>query len=798
MPTRTEVTATPPSGLTAAEVQTRVERGETNVANDRSSRTLGEIVRANVVTRFNAILGVLLAVVIATGELRDGLFGIVLVSNALIGIVQEVKAKRTLDRLAVLSAPHVQVVRDGEVHQVDVDALVLDDIVELGLGDQVPADGVVTESVGLEIDESLLTGESDPIDKERDAKVMSGSFVVAGRGRFQATAVGNDAYARKIAAEAKQFSLVVSELNTGINRVLRAVTWAIIPAALLLGYSQFDAVGGWSHAWESGEWRHALAGLVAGLVAIIPQGLVLITSIAFGLAAVTLARRKCLVQELPAVEILARVDVVCLDKTGTLTEGEIVFDRVEYLGEGASGQQADEVSAVLGLLGADPAANATAAALAAEYSPPNGWEITERVPFSSARKWSALETLDHGSWYFGAPEMVLAKQPAESEVRVAASDLAATGQRVLVLASLSGPLQGEEISDQMVPRAFIMFREKIRSDAAETLSYFKEQGVALKVISGDNPRTVAAVARSVGFDAPEGFDARELPEEVEAVAEIMEQHSVFGRVSPQQKRLMVKALQSRGHVVAMTGDGVNDALALKDADIGIAMGNGAAATKATAQLVLLDGKFATMPGVVAEGRRVIANIERVANLFMTKTVWALMFALAVGALRWPYPLLPRHLTLVDSLTIGIPSFVIALAPNLRRYVPGFLERVVSFVVPTGIGVGGAVIGAYALARSHDDSPDVSKTAAVLVLTLLGLWVLSWLARPLTGPRLLLLATMAGLCALAVLLPFGKKFFQLKVPSGNTLAWSSLIAVVMMGCLELFHRRRQVRSQQLTS
>lgn len=775
-----------PEGLTAAEVNERIARHETNQSHDRTSRTVSEIIRANVFTRFNAILAVLLAAVIATGELRDGLFGIVLVSNALIGIVQEIKAKRTLDRLAVLSASNITVVRDGALVELAPAALVLDDIVQLRLGDQVPADGIVLEAVGLEIDESLLTGEADPIDKDPGSSVMSGSFVVAGMGRFQTSAVGDDAYAHRLAAEAKKFSLVESELSAGINTVLRWVTWATIPAALLLGFSQFSAVGGLSHAIDTGEWRHAVAGVVAGLVAIIPQGLVLITSIAFGLAAITLARRKCLVQELPAVEVLARVDVVCLDKTGTLTEGTIVFDATRIV----SGDAGD-VESVLGLMGADPAANATAAALAEHFSPPVSWEISERVAFSSARKWSAIETAQHGSWYFGAPEMVLAGLDASHPARTEASELAATGQRVLVLASSAGPLTGEQIQETVEPRAFVLFREKVRSDAAETLAYFKEQGVALKVISGDNPRTVAAVARSVGFDADDGFDARDLPEDLEGLAQILETHSVFGRVTPQQKRLMVKALQSKGHVVAMTGDGVNDALALKDADIGIAMGNGAAATKATAQLVLLDGRFSTMPGVVAEGRRVIANIERVANLFMTKTVWALIFALVVGVSRWQYPLLPRHLTLVDSLVIGIPSFVIALAPNLRRYVPGFLPRVVQFVVPTGLIVGVASCLTYGIALHRESGSLVPKTAVVLVLIALGLWVLSWLARPLTRDRLALIGTMAGLGVAAAIIPFAKKFFQLQLPSGATLAWAIAIALAALAALEIYHRSRTV-------
>ncbi len=379
--------------------------------------------------------------------------------------------------------------------------------------------------------------------------------------------------------------------------------------------------------------------MVAGVVGMVPEGLVLLTSLAFGIAAVTLARRNVLVQELPAVEGLARVDVVCLDKTGTLTEGEVVFDELEPVG-GDDTAKREEVGNALGALADDENRNATLGAIAAAFPAP-GWQRTGATPFSSARKWSAATFEGHGSWVIGAPEMVLADVATDDPVRARADELAAEGRRVLLLAHADAALSGESLPDDLQPAALVLLEEKIRPDAADTLRYFEEQGVALKVISGDNPRTVAAVARRVGLaDADTAYDARELPEDIEALADVLEEHSVFGRVTPHQKRSIVAALQSRGHVVAMTGDGVNDALALKDADIGVAMGSGAAATRAVAQLVLLDGKFATMPGVVAEGRRVIANIERSANLFVTKTVYAALLAVAVVLTGWRYPFLP--------------------------------------------------------------------------------------------------------------------------------------------------------------
>jgi cation-transporting ATPase E len=759
---------TPPDGLTAAEVAERVARGQTNQAGERTSRTYGEIVRANVFTRFNAILGVLLVVILIFGSPQDGLFGIVLVANALIGIVQEIRAKRTLDSLAVLNAPQARVVRDGEPSELPVESVVLDDLLELRTGDQVPADGLVRRADGLEIDESLLTGESDPVDKQVGADVMSGSIVVAGAGRFQATAVGADAYARKIATEARRFSLTHSELVDGINLLLRWIQYALFPIAALLLWRQLS-----NHTFDN-----AITNTVAGVVGMVPEGLVLLTSLAFGLAAVTLARRKVLVQELPAVEGLARVDVVCLDKTGTLTEGDVVFDRLEVL----PGCDDGTVRHALGALADDENRNATLAAIAGAF-PPDGWARTGGIPFSSARKWSAAAFDGHGAWVIGAPEMILADAP-EDPARREADELAAQGRRVLLLAAADGELVGEELPAGVHPAALVLLAEKIRSDARDTLRYFDEQGVALKVISGDNPRTVGAVAREVGLPgADDPVDARTLPDDRDELAAVLEEHSVFGRVTPQQKRAIVGALQSKSHVVAMTGDGVNDALALKDADIGIAMGSGAAATRAVAQLVLLDGRFSTMPGVVAEGRRVIANIERSANLFVTKTVYAVILALFVAIAGWNYPFLPRQLTIVSTFTIGIPGFFLAIAPNKQRYVPGFINRVLRFTVPAGIVAGSASLATYSIAFYGYDVPlKEARTATTITLVIVGLWVLLILARPLTVWRGVLAASMIACVGIILAVPALRDFYALELPPGDVTA--SALAVAAAACVLL--------------
>jgi len=627
---------------------------------------------------------------------------------------------------------------------------VQDDLLEIRSGDQVPADGVVTSATGLEVDESLLTGESDAIGKEPGDEVRSGSIVVAGQGRFQATAVGSEAYATKLATEARRFTITHSELVAGTNKLLKWIGLIMLVVGPILLWSQFRSKD--NHGWQD-----AVTGTVAALVGMVPEGLVLLTSLAFMLGTLTLARRQTLVQELPAVEGLARVDVVCLDKTGTLTHGDVAFDRIELL------DAHDDVPDALGLLTQGDDANATASAVATAY-PSTAWSATGSVPFSSARKWSSVTADGNGTWVFGAPEMVMPSpaDPAQQAARGQADALAAEGRRVLLLArSAQAPgTDGDEatLPAALTPAALVILAERVRDDAADTLRYFTEQGVGLKVISGDNPRTVGAVAAHVGVPgvsgAADAVDARTLPEELHQLADVLEQNSVFGRVTPQQKRAVVAALQSKGHVVAMTGDGVNDALALKDADIGVAMGNGSPATRAVAQLVLLDGRFAHLPDVVAEGRRVIANIERAANLFLVKNIYSLVLALITAVTLAAYPLAPIQLTLISAVTIGIPAFFLALGPNRRRYIPGFLHRVLRFAIPAGIVTGVAAYLGYRATRFFEEGATVAegRTTATLVVLIVSLWTLLILARPLAGWKLALVASMAGGVALIVAVP----------------------------------------------
>ena len=770
---------TPPAGLSSAQVAERHSRGLANAGVERTSRSVAEILRANILTRFNLILGVLLAVILVWGEPQDALFGIVLVSNALIGIGQELRAKRTLDRLAVLSTPKVRVIRDSVLRDIAVGELVADDLVDLRAGDQLVADGVVRASASLQADESLLTGESEPVDKRVGDRLLSGSFVVAGSGGYQATGVGAEAYARKLAAQARRFTLVRSDLMAGINQILRYVTWAILPVAVLLVVSQLRTAGQTA--------REGATSTVAALVGMVPQGLVLLTSIAFGAAAVTLARHRVLVQQLPAVEGLARVDVVCLDKTGTLTDGTVSFDSLIRLDDQAPAE------AALGALAGGQAGNATLAAIGQAFPAPQGWVRQDGVPFSSARKWSAASFAGHGAWVLGAPEMVLPGGPDGLLSR--AADLAASGRRVLALAYAPGHLNGQALPAGLRAAAFVMLAERLRSDAPDTIAYFAAQGVALKVISGDSPHTVNAVAKRAGVPrVGEPLDARDLPEDPGALGELLEERSVIGRVTPHQKESMVKALQARGHTVAMTGDGVNDVLALRLADIGVAMGSGASATKAAAELVLLDDRFAALPRVVAEGRRVTANIERAASLFITKTVWATLLAVAAGAALMPYPFLPRHLTIVDTLAIGVPAFFLALAPNRRRYLPGFACRVLRFAGPAGLIVAAAAFSAYALARAHRLPLTEQRTAATLVTLILSLCVLALLAMPLTWRRIaLVVAALAGF-ALLFPVPAVRTFYKLELPYGvltSTLIIAALGTAALTGFWVLSRRPAEV-------
>jgi cation-transporting P-type ATPase E len=787
------------AGLTDAEVAQRVSEGKTNDVPTRAARSVSEIVRANVFTRINAILGVLLIIVLSTGSVINGAFGLLIIANSAIGIIQELRAKQTLDKLAIVGQAKPLVRRQSGTKAVLPDEVVLDDIIELGPGDQIVVDGEIVEEASLEVDESLLTGEADPIVKDAGDPVMSGSFVVAGSGAYRATKVGREAYAAKLADEASKFTLVNSELRSGINKILQFITYLLIPAGLLIIYTQLFTT-------DSG-WRESVLRMVGALVPMVPEGLVLMTSIAFAVGVVRLGRRQCLVNELPAIEGLARVDVVCADKTGTLTENGMRVADLKKLDEHA-------VADILAQLASDdPRPNASMEAIAEAYKMPPGWQPSAIAPFKSATKWSGASYGEHGNWVIGAPDVLL--EPG-SEIARQAEEIGAQGLRVLLLGCCDVVVDRADAPGHVTPAALVVLEQRVRPDARETLDYFAEQKVSIKVISGDNAVSVGAVAGSLGLEG-ETMDARQLPDEPNELADTLEECTTFGRVRPDQKRAMVHALQSRGHTVAMTGDGVNDVLALKDADIGVAMGSGSSASRAVAQIVLLDNKFATLPYVVGEGRRVIGNIERVSNLFLTKTVYSVLLAILVGLAGLSsklfgtdpllFPFQPIHVTIAAWFTIGIPAFVLSLAPNNERAHTGFVRRVMTAALPSGLVVGTATFTSYLVAYQGRAATPVQQTqastAALITLLVTGVWVLAVVARPYQWWRVALV-TASGLSYVVIFsIPLARKAFMLDPSDVKITSVAFIIGLVGAAAIEVIwwvqgavlgERRRLWRSE----
>ncbi|AEV73266.1 P-type ATPase, translocating [Mycolicibacterium rhodesiae NBB3] len=775
------------AGLTDAEVAQRVSEGKTNDVPTRAARSVSEIVRANVLTRINAILGVLLIIVLSTGSVINGAFGLLIIANSAIGIIQELRAKKTLDKLAIVGQAKPLVRRQSGTQAVLPSEVVLDDIIELGPGDQIVVDGEVVEDANLEVDESLLTGEADPIAKDTGDTVMSGSFVVAGSGAYRATKVGREAYAAKLADEASKFTLVNSELRSGINKILQFITYLLVPAGLLIIYTQLFTT--------NADWREAVLRMVGALVPMVPEGLVLMTSIAFAVGVVRLGRRQCLVNELPAIEGLARVDVVCADKTGTLTENGMRVSDVKKLDQRGPTRQPGTVADILAQLAADDARpNASMAAIGEAYKMPPGWQSSAIAPFKSATKWSGASYGEHGNWVIGAPDVLL--EPG-SQIAQEAEEIGAQGLRVLLLGSCDVPVDHVDAPGCVTPAALVVLEQRVRPDARDTLDYFAEQKVSIKVISGDNAVSVGAVAGSLGLEG-ETMDARQLPDAPDQLADTLEQYTTFGRVRPDQKRAMVHALQSRGHTVAMTGDGVNDVLALKDADIGVAMGSGSSASRAVAQIVLLDNKFATLPYVVGEGRRVIGNIERVSNLFLTKTVYSVLLAILVGLgglssklfgtdpLLFPFQ--PIHVTIAAWFTIGIPAFVLSLAPNNERAHTGFVRRVMTAALPSGLVVGIATFTSYLVAYQGRAATPVEQmqasTAALITLLVTGVWVLAVVARPYQWWRVALVA-VSGLAYVVIFsIPLARKAFMLDPSNLKTTSVALVIGLIGAAAIEV--------------
>lgn len=716
--------ADPSFGLTAEQVNERIATGWTNEQPDVVTKSYANIFRTNVLTLFNIINFVLAALILVYGELKNMLFIIIVTVNIVVGIVQEIRSKRVLEKMSLVSAPHVDVVREGKITPLSVSEIVLDDIILLKQGMQIPADCHVADGV-CEVNESLLTGEQDDVHKQAGDFLYSGSFVQAGECRARVCAVGADSFSSKLMAEAKKFKKPKSELMRSINWIIRIVTIAIFPLGILMFFNNMA---------NTSSINEAVTGTVASVVGMIPEGLVMLTSIALAVGVIKLARKRTLVQDLYCIETLARVDVLCLDKTGTITEGSMQVEKT-HIYSTRYGLVDDVMANMVAALGAD---GATFDAFSRYFKSNLVWKVEKTVPFSSSRKWSAADFGQEGRFIVGAPEFVL-----KDRYQLVAGDVAeysSQGFRVLVLVRTAQALGEEMNPDKMRPVALIVLSDKIRDNAKTTLEYFAKQGVELKVISGDNPLTVSKVAERAGLKGADKYiDATELDTD-EKIYDAVEKYTVFGRVTPKQKKTFVSALKSYGHTVGMTGDGVNDVMALKEADCSIAMASGSEASRNVAQLVLLDSDFASLPSVVAEGRRVINNIERAASLFLVKTTFSVVLSLLLIILQMAYPFEPIQLTLISGLFVGIPSFFLAIEPNDAKVTGSFLGKVFNKALPSGLTVAVMVtiIGVVYRDVGIDVSAQVS-TMSFYVTSLVSFITLLWVCMPYNKERLYLLA-----------------------------------------------------------
>ena len=756
------IDADPQLGLTPEQVQERKTAGWTNKAIDSASRTEKEIILENCLTFFNLVFIVLAIVLLLGGSsVANMTFLVVMICNTVIGCVQEIRAKRAVDKLTLVAAQQLRTVRDGKLQKVRSDLLVRDDIVEFTPGDQICADGILRTGE-LQVNEALVTGEEDAIIKHPGDELKSGSFVVAGTGRAQLTRVGSDSFAAKLALEAKADPHASkSEMMRSLDRLIKVVGFALIPIGLVLFYQEFFVL--------KLPMRNSVEGTVSALVGMIPEGLYLLTSIAMAASALKLTRKKVLVQDLNCIETLARVDVLCVDKTGTITEAVMEVDNVLPLTQDPPEVLEQVLSAFY--TGQEPD-NDTARAMAEMFAGNTEWEVEKRIPFTSQTKWSAAVFREQGAYVVGAPEFIMGSRYGELQDTV--ETWSSTGFRVLLVCRYDGiPEQGALDTALLAPLALVMLTNRIRPEAPETFAYFESQGVTIKVISGDNPITVSAVAARAGIkNADRWVDANEL--ETEEDFRLAAQHCVvFGRVTPDKKKKLIQALKKQGHTVAMTGDGVNDVLAMKEADCGIAMASGAQAASQVAQLVLLKSDFSAMPGIVGEGRRVINNIQRAATLFLVKNIFSLGLSIITLFTNWPYPMVPLHMSVLSALTIGVPSFFLAMEPNYERVKGHFLRGVLRRAFPGGLTNIFVVLMAQAFMATFQLPLEEISTVSAAILSVVGMMVLYQVSKPMDGFRKIVWWAMAA--ALVFCFTLLGSFFDLQAGSqGAKLVMTTLL------------------------
>ena len=705
------------TGLTDEQVNERIEQGKVNADENPNTRTYKQIVRENTLTFFNFLNLVLLILVLMVGSYKNAFFVGIIIINTLIGIAQEIRAKKTIDKLAILTAKKSIVIREGKKWTVPTEDLVLDDLVCLKTGDQVPADAKVLEG-SVEVNESLLTGESDNLPKNVDDELFSGSFVTSGEACCQIIHVGKDNYAAQITSEAKEFKRHNSELKNSLNAILKVISIIIVPLGALLFYKQYYVVGN--------TFKDSIVSMVAGVLGMIPEGLVLLTSVALTLGALVLANKKTLVQELYCIETLARVDTLCLDKTGTITEGTMCVERVEPWSEASENKDTDEIptededepdlheieNMMANLMYVLKDQNATIDALRKRFPAKSSMTLEHIVPFSSDRKYSGAVFEDNGTYLMGAAQFLFPE--GREDILDVCQNYAEEGLRVLVLAHSTQMAEGTELPENLEPAALLLLTDVIREEAPDTLQFFDSQEVDLKVISGDDPVTVSAIAKRAGLKNAENYvDATTLETE-EQLEEAVAKYSVFGRVTPQQKKEMVQALQKQGHTVAMTGDGVNDVLALKEADCSIAMAQGSDAAKNIANVVLLDSNFASMPHIVNQGRRVVNNIRTAASMFLIKTMFSVMLSLLTIFFGNAYPFEPIQMSLISACAVGIPTFLLAQENNYDKIDHTFLRHVFLNAFPAALTITSCVFAVMLVCQNVYHSNDMLSTACVLV------------------------------------------------------------------------------------
>lgn len=737
------IAADPQSGLSAEQVKRRFAQGENNYKVESSTLSVSEIVRSNVCTYFNLVFAVIAVLLAIVGAWSDMLFLPIIVANTCIGIIQEIHSKKVLDKLSILNAPHAVVIRDGKRQEIPADQLVLDDIVEFSAGSQIPADAKVV-SGELQVNESLITGESDEIEKREGDSLLSGSFVVSGKACARLEKVGKDSYISKLTLQAtKSKKGEQSEMIRSLNYLIMVMGIIIIPIGIALFVQSF--------IYNEGTFHDSITGMVAAIIGMIPEGLYLLTSVALAVSSVRLAQKKVLIHDMKCIETLARVNVLCVDKTGTITEpGMHVYDFSVL-----DGADQLEISQLLAdFVAAQEKDNATMEALKAHFSNGSGMRAREVYSFSSETKYSGAVMNDGKSYVIGAPEFVLRGQFAQYQEQIAT--YSSKGYRVLVFAQYEGTLDRKPLTESVFPLCFVMLANPIRKGAKETFTYFAENDVDIKVISGDNPLTVSVIAAEAGIVGAERFVDASTLKEKEDYYRAVEEYTVFGRVTPSQKRMLVQALKEHKKTVAMTGDGVNDVLALKDADCSVAMASGSEAASNVAQLVLLDSDFSRMPSVVAEGRRVVNNIERTAALYIVKNIFSMLLAIFSVILMLDYPLEPSQVSLISMFTIGIPSFVLALEPNKELIRGHFLTNVLVRALPAGLTDFIVVSGLVIFCREFQVDLDCLSTSCTILVAIVGFMILHRIARPMnTGHIVMLVGVIAGwiLCML-----FGGSFF----------------------------------------